>query len=348
MKQKVQRRFLSFRSDNLKSKIQNLKWVGCLAIVVMLAGWVRIAEAQQPKKLPRIGYLSMRSGPAEREAAFTKGLRELGWIDGQNLVIEYRWAKGKSELLPELATELARLKVEVIVAAASVAVQAAKNATTTIPIVMSPAGDPVGSRFIADLAQPGGNLTGLSFMGPELAGKRLELLREVLPKLARVAFLGYKSDPATDLFIKEAQDAARKLKLQLQPFIVANADEFDETFSTMKKQGAGALVVQPILVTIVDQNRRIVELAIRNRLPAISDLKDFADAGGLMSYGPNVLALYQRAAYFVDKILKGSKPAELPVEQPRIFETAINLKTAKQIGVTISPEILSRADKVIK
>jgi putative tryptophan/tyrosine transport system substrate-binding protein len=341
------------RIQNPKSKIQNRKiqnpkLAGFFAVVFTFALCGAVAEAQQPKKLARIGYLSLRSGPSEREAAFKQGLSEFGLVEGENVQIEYRWAKGKSELLPQLAAELVRLKVDVIVAAASVAVQAAKNATTTIPIVMSPAGDPLGSKFIADLAQPGGNLTGLSFMGPELAGKRLELLREVLPKLSRVAFLGYKSDPATDLFIKEAQDAGRKLKLQLQPFVVASADEFDEVFSTMKKQGAGALLVQPILVTIPDQNRRIVELAIRNRLPAVSDLKDFAEAGGLMSYGPNSLALYQRAAYFVDKILKGAQPRELPVEQPRIFETAINLKTAKQIGVTISPEILSRADKVIR
>src|SRR5439155_19239290 len=192
------------------------------------------------------------------------------------------------------------------------------------------------------------NITGLSLMAPELAGKRLELLREVLPKLSRVAFLAYSADPATNLFVKEAQDVAQKMKLELQPFVIKNFGEMGDTFSKMKSQRMGALVVTPILVAIADQNRRIVVLALRDRLPAIADLRDFTEAGGLMSYGPKIEALYYRAGYFVDKILKGAKPAELPVEQPRIFETAINLKTAKQIGVTISPEILSRADKVIR
>jgi putative tryptophan/tyrosine transport system substrate-binding protein len=348
MKQRVQRRFLSFRSDNLKSKIQNRKWVGCLALVVMLAGWVRMAEAQQSKKVYRIGYLSMRSAPSEREEAFKQGLSEFGLVDGENVQIEYRWAKGKTESLPQLAAELVRLKVDVIVVPATAAIEAVKKATTTVPIVMAAAADPVGSKLIASLAQPGGNITGLSLMAPELGGKRLELLRDVLPKLSRVAFLAYGADPATGLFVKEAQDIAQKMKLELQPFVVKSFGEIGDAFAKMKSQRMGALVVTPILVAIADQNRRIVDLALRDRLPAIADLRDFTEAGGLMSYGPRIEALYYRAAYFVDKILKGSRPGELPVEQPRIFETAINLKTAKQIGVTISPEILSRADKVIK
>ena len=356
MNEKSSVRILDSFSFNRKSKtcpepcrrIQNPKLVGFFAIVVTFALCGAVAEAQQPKKLARIGYLSMRSGPSEREEAFKQGLGEFGLVDGENVQIEYRWAKAKTESLPQLAAELVRLKVDVIVVAATVAVQAVKNATTTIPIVMSAVADPVGSKLIASLAQPGGNLTGLSLMAPELAGKRLELLREVLPKLNRVAFLAYSADPATGLFVKEAQDVAQKMGLELQPFIVRSFGEFDDAFAKMKSQRVGALVVTPILVAITDQNRRIADLAIHNRLPAIADLRDFTDAGGLMSYGPKIEALYYRAGYFVDKILKGSKPAELPVEQPRIFETAINLKTAKQIGVTISPEILSRADKVIK
>jgi putative ABC transport system substrate-binding protein len=306
------------------------------------------AHAQQSKKVYRIGYLSMRLGPSEREEAFKQGLSEFGLVDGENVQIEYRWARGKAESLPQLTGELVQLKVDVIVVAATVAVQAAKNATTKIPIIMSAAADPVGSKLITSLAQPGGNITGLSLMAPELAGKRLELLREVLPKLTRVAFLAYSADPATGLFVKEADDIAQKMKLELQPFVVNSFGEINDAFAKMKSQRMGALIVPPILVTIADQNRRIADLAIRNRLPAISDLRDFTEAGGLMSYGPKIEALYYRAAYFVDKILKGSKPGELPVEQPRIFETAINLKTAKQIGVTISPEILARADKVIR
>jgi putative ABC transport system substrate-binding protein len=327
---------------------RSMKIPKCLALGALLFALSYSAEAQQPAKLPRIGYLSPRMGPGEREAAFLQGLREFGLTEGENVQIEYRWAKGKTELFPELAAELVRLKVDVIVAAATVAVQAAKSATTTIPIVMSAVADPVSSKIVASLDRPGGNITGLSLMAPELAGKRLELLRDVLPKLTRVGFLAYSADPAAGLFIKEAQSVAPKMKLDLQPFTVQSFSEFEAVFAKMKQQRVGALVILPLLVTIADQNRRIADFAVRDRLPAIADFADFPDAGGLMSYGPKVEALYYRAAYFVDKILKGAKPAELPVEQPRIFETVINLKTAKQIGVTIAPEILSRADKVIK
>ena len=356
MNEKSSVRILDSFSFNRKSKtcpkpcrrIQNPKLVGVFAIVVTFALCGAVAEAQQPMKLARIGYLSMRSAPSEREEAFKQGLGEFGLVDGENVQIEYRWAKGKTESLSQLAAELVRLKIDVIMIPATMAIKAVKKATATIPIVMAAAADPVGSKIIASLDRPGGNITGLSLMAPELAGKRLELLREVLPKLSRVAFLAYSADPATGLFVKEAQDVAQKLRLEVQPFIVRSFGEFDDAFAKMKSQRMGALVVMSILVVIADQNRRIVDLALRDRLPAIADLRDFTEAGGLMSYGPKIEALYYRAAYYVDKILKGAKPAELPVEQPRIFETAINLKTAKQIGVTISPEILSRADKVIK
>lgn len=329
------------------SHCRDLKFSVALAVVAVL-GSFHLARAQPAKKIPKIGYLSIRSAPAEREEAFKQGLRELGWVDGENVIIEYRWAKEKPEILPDLAGDLVRLKVDIIVAVATGAVQAAKKATSTIPIVMSPAADPVASKLVASLDRPGGNITGLSLMGPELAGKRLELLREVVPRLSQVAFLVPGGDPAAGLFIKEAQEAAQKLGLELQSFAVSNLGEIDGFFSTIRKTRAGALVVHPLFVSFPDQNRRIVELAVRHRLPTISDFTDFAEAGGLLSYGANIFALYYRAGYFVDKILKGAKPAALPVEQPRFFETVINLKTAKQIGLTISPQILARADKVIK
>jgi ABC-type uncharacterized transport system substrate-binding protein len=356
MEQTFSIQILGSRSDNRKSKtcpersrrIQNLKFTLVVVVAAIVLASFHPVQAQTPNKIARIGYLSPRVGPGEREAAFLQGLRELGFSEGENIQIEYRWAKGKSELLPEMAAELVRQKVDIILAAATVSVQAAKNATTTIPIVMSAAADPVGTKIVGSLAQPGGNITGLSLMAPELAGKRLELLREVLPKLTRVGFLAYSADPATGLFVKEAQSVAPKMKLELQPFVVQNFVEFDDVFAKMKKERIGALIITPILVAIADQNRRLADLAIRDRLPAVADFADFPDAGGLMSYGPKIEALYYRAAYFVDKILKGAKPSDLPVEQPRIFETVINLKTAKQIGVTISPEILARADKVIR
>jgi putative tryptophan/tyrosine transport system substrate-binding protein len=330
-----------------KSKIQNLTF-GIVIVAVMVLALFQSAHAQPSSKLRRIGYLSVRSNPSEREAAFKHGLGELGWVEGENITIEYRWAKGKPELLPQLAAELVGLKVDVIVAAATAAVHAAKNTTSTIPIVMSPAADPVASKLVASLDRPGGNLTGLSLMGPELAGKRLELLREVLPRLGQVGFLAPGTDPTAALFVKEAQAAAQKLGLELHPFVIGGPEEIDGSVSKIKKQRLGALIVHAIFTSFPDQNRRIIELAARDRVPTISDLRDFPEAGGLMSYGPKILALYQRAGYFVDKILKGAKPTELPVEQPRFFETVMNLKTAKQIGVTIAPEILARADKVIK
>jgi putative ABC transport system substrate-binding protein len=331
----------------LRRSIENLKFSVALAAVAVLVS-SSVAQAQPGKKVPKIGYLSVRSAPSEREEAFKQGLRELGWVDGENISIEYRWAKEKPELLPELAADLVRLKVNLIVAPFTAAVEAAKKATSTIPIVMSPAADPVASKLIASLDRPGGNITGLSLMGPELAGKRLELLREVVPRLSHVAFLARGADPAAGLFIKEAEEVAQKLGLELQSFAASSVGEIDSFFAAIKKQRVGALVVHPLFVSFPDQNRRIVELAVRHRLPSISDLTDFAEAGGLLSYGANIFALYHRAGYFVDKILKGAKPATLPVEQPRVFETAINLKTAKQIGLTISPQILARADKVIK
>ena len=320
-----------------------------LLLLIVVFGWGGLADAQQGKKVPRIGYLTLGSGPTETEVAFKQELRDLGWIEGQNVTIEYRWAQGKQGRLRDLADELVRLKVDVIVTGGPTATRAAKEATTTIPIVMGFDGDPVEVGFVASLARPGGNITGLSLQSPELAGKRLELLKEIVPKLTRVAFLAHGGDPAHKLFIKEAQDIAPRIGIQIQPVVIEGPVEFEVAFSAMVRARAGAVVVQPLLTgSALGQGRKVAELAARNRLPAVSDGIRFPEAGGLMSYGADRSEMWRRAATFVDKILKGRKPADLPVEQPMKFEFIINLKTAKQIGVTIPQWTLMRADKVIQ
>jgi putative ABC transport system substrate-binding protein len=318
-----------------------------LAFSALLFALCASAEAQQAK-LPRIGYISLRPAPFDQDKAFEQELRELGWINGQNVRIEYRWAAGKVERLSVLAKDLVDLKVDVLAASATPSVQAAKNATSTIPIVIIGAADAVGSGFVDSLARPGGNITGVTNIMPELAGKRLELLSEVVPNLVRVAFLAYRPDPAHRLFVKEAQWAAEALKMQIQPLIIERSGEIEGAFSKMLREQAGAVVIQPLFIGGLGQSKNIVELARRNRLPTISDGTQFADLGGLMYYGPSRIELARRAAALVDKILKGAKPADLPVEQPTKFELVINLKTAKQIGLTIPPNVLARADKVIK
>jgi ABC-type uncharacterized transport system substrate-binding protein len=304
--------------------------------------------AQQTKKVPRIGYLTLRASPLDIDKALLQSLRDLGYVDGRNITIEYRWAAGKTELLPTLAEELVRLKVDIIVVSSTPAAQAAKNATRTIPIVMTGTADPVGTGLVASLARPGGNVTGMSGILPELAGKRLALLREILPKLSSVAFLAHGGDPAHLLFIKEAQEAAGRLGMKFQPVVINGFEEFESAFSSIVKERTGALIVQPLFVGNIDGGRRIADLAVKNRLPTISDGTRFADAGGLLFYGPHRIDQYRRAATYVDKILRGAKPADLPVEQPMKFEFVINLKTAKQIGVTIPQSVLFRADRVIK
>ena len=307
------------------------------------------AEAQQPKKMPRMGYFTLSAGPSERDEAFKQGLRDLGWIEGQNIAIDYRWVAGKADRLPAVAEELVHLKVDVIFATSTGVIQAAKKTTSTIPIVMPAAPDPVGSGFIASLARPGGNVTGMSAMIWELEGKRLELLRGVVPRVVRVAFLAHGSDRSLPMALKEAQDAGQSLGIQIQPLVIDSPEDLEGVFSAMVRERAGALAVQPLLITSnIGQGRRIAELAAKNRLPTVSDSKDFLDAGGLLSYGSDRLALWRRAAWYVDKILKGANPAELPVEQPTKFEFVVNLKTAKQIGLTIPPNMLARADKVIR
>ena len=350
-------RSLNFCSDNRKSKtcpersrrIQNLKWVGFLAIVVLLVGCVGMAEAQQPAKVPRIGYMSLQSQASEsaRIEAFRQGLRDLGYVEGKSILIEYRWAEGKSDRLPDLAAELVGLKVDVIVAAGTPVALVAKQATQTIPIVFPLSGDPLGGGLVASLARPGGNITGLSSIAQELGGKRLELIKEAVPRLSRVAVLSNSTNPLHGPALNDMKVAAVSLGLQLQLLEVKAPDQFESAFSTISRMRAQALLGQPDEM-FNTRRGQIAALAVKSRLPTIFYNSDWAEAGVLMSYGVDVPALFHRAAIYVDKILKGTKPADLPVEQPMKFELVINLKTAKQIGLTIPQSVLYRADKVIK
>jgi putative ABC transport system substrate-binding protein len=305
------------------------------------------SQAQQSKKVPRIGFLSPGSASSVtgRYEAFRYGLRELGYVEGKNIVIEQRYAEGKVDRLSALAVELVRLKVDVIFTVTTPGVLAAKTATENVPIVFAGAGDPVRGGLVTSLARPGGNITGLSILSPELDGKRLELLKETVPKIARVAYLWNPVAPGTGL--KGMEVAAPALGLQLQSLEVRRANDFDSAFEAIVRERAHALTAAAHSV-INDHRKRIVDFAAKNRLPAIYTDSEFVDAGGLMFYGVNFADLYHRAATYVDKILKGSKPADLPVEQPTKFEFVINLKAAKQIGLTIPPNVLARADKVIK
>jgi ABC-type uncharacterized transport system substrate-binding protein len=307
------------------------------------------AEAQQPKSVARIGYLSVLSSSSDstRIDAFRQGLRELGYVEGQNIAIESRHADGKLDRLPDLAGELVRLKVDVIVVGGSTATRAAKNVTKLIPIVMAHGSDPVELGFVASLARPGGNITGLTHLAPELGGKRLELLKDILAQLSRVAVL---TDPGTGGHapqIKELEVAARALGLQLRPAEVRGSKELESAFSAMIAGRAEAFIglQQPTLDSL---RARIVDLAAKNRLPAMYPNSEYVETGGLMSYAADIVVMFRRAATYVDKILKGAKPADLPVEQPTKFEFIINLKAAKQIGLTIPPNVLVRADRVIK
>jgi putative tryptophan/tyrosine transport system substrate-binding protein len=319
-----------------------------LLVVVLLAVAV-IAEAQQAKKVPRIGFLAAATPAtaADLVEAFKQSLREHGYL-GQNVVSELRFGEGKAEQFPVLAAELVRLKVDVIVALTNPVIEAVRQATQTIPIVMPSASDPVGAGFVASLAQPGGNITGLTAHSPELNGKRLELLKETFPKLSRVALLLTPNFPGSALDLKETESAARFLGLRIQPLEVRDASDIDRAFKAMTKERADALSMFPGHPALFVNRKKIVELAAKNRLPAMYSLSAFVDAGGLMFYGPDLLVGYRRAATYVDKILKGAKPADLPVEQPTKFEFIINLKAAKQIGLTIPPNVLARADKVIR
>jgi putative ABC transport system substrate-binding protein len=308
-----------------------------------------LAEAQPAAKIPRIGYLGANSPSAnvERIEAFRKGLLELGYVEGKSIIIEWRSAEGTLDRLPALAAELVRLKVDVIVTGGSPTTRAAKEATVTIPIVMAQDGDPVGNGFVASLARPGGNITGLSSLFSELVGKRLELLKEIIPRLSHVAVLGTSTNPANTLQLKETELAAGVFGVKVQYLDVLDPKDIETAFRAASNARVDAVLV---LVSVVfnSQRTQIAELAVKNRLPVIYGQQEFVNAGGLMTYNVSTTDLWRRSAAYVDKILKGRKPADLPVEQPTKFEFIINLRAAKQIGLTIPPSVLARADQVIE
>jgi putative tryptophan/tyrosine transport system substrate-binding protein len=341
--------FFWFQSDNLKSKIQNLKWLGLSVVTFVLVVVVPVVEAQQPDKIPRIGLLigSSPSANAARIEAFRQGLRELGYVEGKNFVIEFRSAEGKFDRLPDLAAEIVRLKVDVIVTTGPIINRPVKEATSTIPIIMGFDNDPVGNGFVASLARPGGNMTGLSNLAPEISGKQLELLKEIVPRLSRVAIFGSSKEPANPQLLREAELAAGAFRVKLQYVDIPNPKDIETAFGAASKERAEALLVLGAFI-FNPHRAKIAALAAGNRLPAIYNALEWVEAGGLMSYGTNFPDLFRRAATYVDKILKGAKPGDLPVEQPTKFELVINLKAAKQIGLTIPPNVLARADKVIR
>jgi putative ABC transport system substrate-binding protein len=304
------------------------------------------AFAQLDKRV--IGYLGPGPGPGPATEAVMQGLRKLGWIEGQNLRIEFRWAENKPERLPALAQELVKLNVELIVGQSTPAVQAAKNATGSIPIVMGSAADAEGSGFVASLARPGRNITGVSLMLSETTGKRLQILRDIVPRFARVAYLAYASDPSHKLFLNQMDEAGRSMKIRVQPVIVNGAQDFPSAFAAMSKERAGALVVQPLFASTLGLGPQVAELANSAHLPSISDGTGFADQGGLIFYGPDPAAIYERIAGYVDRILKGGNPAQMPVEQPTKFELVINMKAAKAMGLKIPQLVLLQADRVIE
>ncbi|HEU4343765.1 MAG TPA: ABC transporter substrate-binding protein [Candidatus Binatia bacterium] len=332
-----------------QSRLEYKSALTLLLIIGLLGAGVAIAGTPKSAKVPRIGYLvlpALDDPPSEERQAFLQGLRELGYVEGKTIMIEYRSAAWNRELLPDIAAELVDLKVDLIVAA-GLTIQAAKDATKTIPIVMPASPDPVGAGFVGSLARPGGNVTGLSLVAPDLSGKRLELLKEAVGKVSRLAVLWNSASPSAETEWKAMQPAAKALGIKLESRAVRNADEFLRAFSDMSRRRPDGLIT--ILDTLTSSYSKIIaDWALQARLPTMFGYGAAAEAGGLMSYAPRFPDLYRRAAYYVDRILKGSKPADLPVEQPTKFDFIINLKTAKQIGVAMSPEVLMRADKIIK
>jgi ABC-type uncharacterized transport system substrate-binding protein len=307
------------------------------------------ASAQQPKKVPRLGVLvaDFASSSTDRIEAFRQGLRDLGYLEGKNIAIEYRYAEGVNDRLPNLAAELVRLNVDVLFAFGTAATQAAKNASQTIPIVMTNVTDPVSTGLVVSLARPGGNITGLSNVFEDVGGKQLELLKEVLPRISRVVILWDAGNAGNAAWLAEMKAAAKALRITLQPLEIHPTENFERVLSVIKAERTSALNVLINAQTYIHRPR-IVDFAAKRHMPAMYSDKVFVDVGGLMSYGPNTADLFRRAATYVDKILKGAKPADLPVEQPKKFEFVINLKTAKQIGLTIPPNVLARADRVIR
>jgi putative ABC transport system substrate-binding protein len=330
--------------ENLMKK-NSFRLTLCAALFALCSS----GEAQQPTRIPRIGFLitSSPSAIAPRMDAFRQGLRELGYVEGKNIVIERRHAEGKSDRLPALAAELVSLKVDIILTSGPTATRPAKEATSTIPIVMTFDDDPVGSGFVASLARPGGNVTGLSTLSPEISGKQLELLKEIVPRLSRVAVIGTSNRQGTAQTLKEMELAAAAFEVKLQYLNIQDPKDIDGVFRAASKGRADAVLVLQTPV-VNSQRAQIAELALKSRMPATYPRREFVEDGGLMSYGVSIFDLDRRAATYVDKILKGAKPDDLPVEQPKKFELVINLKTAKQIGVTIPQSVLYRADRVIR
>jgi putative tryptophan/tyrosine transport system substrate-binding protein len=319
-----------------------------IALASSMAAWPLAVRAQRSAKLPTIGFMGSGTATAQRQwtAAFVRRLGELGWAEGRTIAIEYRWAEGRSERFAEIAAEFARLKVDVILTHNTPPVLAAKQATSTIPIVFATAGDPIGTGVITSLAQPGGNVTGLSSQQPDTASKRLELLREIIPSLHQLAILADAGNPYTALDVGEIKRAASTLGLEVSTFDVRLAKDIGPAFGALKIH-AQALYVPPTPIMFGNRDR-INALALEARLPTMHGVRDYVEAGGLMSYGPNWPDMWRRAADFVDKILRGAKPGDIPVEQPTKFDFILNLKTAKSLGLTIPPTLLARADEVIE
>ncbi len=313
------------------------------------AVWPLAALAQQAAKIPRVGLLSpfTPDDTAPWHQAFLRGLSDLGWVDGKNIAIEYRYSNGRNDSLPGLIADLIRLKVDIIVTAVTNDTLAAKNGAGGIPIVMAAAGDPVATGIVASLARPGGNITGLSQMNPELTGKRLELLKEIAPNISSVAVLLNPDDPISMLGLNEVELPARKMKIEVHPLEVRNSRDLDNALQEAVKLRADALAIMPNPVFVTNL-KLIADFAVQNRLPSMFHLREFAKAGGLVSYGVDRIDLFRRAAAFVDKILKGASPSDLPIEQPTKFELTINLKTAKALGLTVPPKLLLTADEVIE
>jgi len=321
-----------------------------ITFIAVSLSTIQPAGAQQPARLPRIGYLSGTSPTslAYRTEAFRQGLQELGYVEGKTIIIDYRYAEGRSDRVSAFVAELVRLKVDVIVSGGNSTTQAAMKATNTIPIVMTQSSDPVASGFVASLARPGGNVTGLSQLAPELSGKRLELLKEIVPNLARVAFFGTSAVPGNAAELKEVEVVAAAFGVKLQSVDVLSPKDLESAFQASAKGRVDAVLMNVWGGIASLRRKEIAELAVKSRLPVIYETTSYVEAGGLMSYGVHLPDLARRAATYVDKILKGRKPADLPVEQPIKFEFVINLKAAKAIGLTIPPNVLLRADRVIR
>jgi len=347
MRLKIRLRSSNSDARNLKSQIQILKWGGCFALAIV---FTTVAAAQVSSQVPHIGYLNAVSphSVSDRIEAFRQGLRELGYIENKTIVIESRYADGKLDRLPALAAELVRLNVAVIVSSGPTPTRVTKRATSIIPIVMAQDSDPIGNGFVASLARPGGNITGLSTLAPELSAKRLELLKEIIPRLSRVAVFGASSQPGNAQALKDVELAAASLGIKPQYVDVLAPKDFESGFRTASKGQADAVLLMVPSGIVNAQRKEIVELALKSQLPATYQSSEYVETGGLMSYGVSIDDLNRRAAAYVDKILKGRKPGDLPVEQPKKFEFVVNLKTAKQIGLTIPPNVLARADRVIK